>query len=112
VAAAATSAGIKIETKTFPAFTARARPPQDMDNAVFGTLERLEKGQVSDMVLSADKGLFVYAVDKKLPDLSESNPRFAEARSQFGGFMSRMGAQGYISELVEKELKKSEPKPQ
>ena len=56
------------------------------------------------MVISADKGLFVYAADKKLPDLTEANPRFAETRTQFGSYMSRMGGSAYISELVEKEL--------
>jgi len=110
-AAVSTSAGVKLEAKTLPAFTPRTRP-QDLDYAVLGTLERLEKGQVSDMVLSADKGLFVYAADKKIPDVSESNPRFAEARSQLASFTSRMGASAYISDLVEKELKKSERKAQ
>lgn len=109
VEAAASSAGVKIEAKTLPAFTPRNRP-QDLDYAVLGTLERLEKSQVSDMVISADKGLFVYAAEKKAPDLSEANPRFAETRTQLASYGSRLGASAYISELVEKEMKKSEPK--
>jgi peptidyl-prolyl cis-trans isomerase D len=109
--AVSTSAGVKLEVKTLPAFTPRNRP-QDVDYAVFGTLERLEKGQLSDMVLSADKGLFVYAVDKKAPEVAESNPKFAETRSQIASYNSRLGASAYISELVEKELKRSEPKAQ
>jgi len=61
------------------------------------------------MVLSADKGLFVCAIDKKAPDVSESNPRFAETRSQIASYTSRLGASAFVSELVEKELKRSEP---
>jgi hypothetical protein len=75
-------------------------------------LERLEKGQVSDMVMSADKGLLVYAAEKQAPDISEANPQFAETRKQIASYNGRFGASAYISELVEKEFKKSEPKVQ
>lgn len=107
--AAASTSGLKLEAKTLPAFTLRSRP-QDVDYTVLGTLERLDKGQVSDMVISADKGLFVYAADKKMPDVSESNPQFVETRQQIASYNSRFGASAYIAELVDQELKKSEPK--
>jgi peptidyl-prolyl cis-trans isomerase D len=108
-AAAVASTGLKVESKTLPEFTLVNRP-QDVDYSVLGTLERLEKGKVSDMVMTADKGVFVYGVDKKAPDTSESNPRFSETRTQLANYTSRLGASAYISELVENELKKSEPK--
>jgi peptidyl-prolyl cis-trans isomerase D len=110
-AAVSTSAGIKLETKTLPAFTLRSRP-QDVDYNVLGTLERLDKGVVSDMAITADKGLFVYGIDKKSPDVTEANPQFAETRKQIASYNGRFGASAYISELVENELKKSEPKMQ
>jgi peptidyl-prolyl cis-trans isomerase D len=109
--AAAAVAGVKLEPKIIAPFTLRDRP-QDIDYSVLGTLERLNKGQVSDMAISADKGLFVYAADKKAPDLSEANPRYAETRTQLASYSSRMGASAYIAELVQRELKKSEPKAQ
>ena len=105
----ASGAGLKLETRTLPAFTLRARP-QDIDFSVLGTLEGLEKGEVSDMVINADKGLFVYGAEKKEPDVTEANPQFAETRQQIASYNGRFGASAYISELVEKELKKSEPK--
>ncbi len=107
--AVATSSGLKLETKTVAPFAARNRP-QDLDYSILGTLERLEKGQVSDMVFSGDKGIFVHAADKQAPDLSESNPRFAETRTQIASYTGRIGASSYLSELVEKELKKTAPK--
>jgi peptidyl-prolyl cis-trans isomerase D len=106
-AAAASKSNLKLDAKTLPAFTLRSRP-QDVDYSVLGTLERLDKGQVSDMVISADKGLFVYAADKKAPDVSEANPQFTETRKQIASYNGRFGASAYISELVDKELKKSE----
>ncbi|MDO8540918.1 MAG: peptidyl-prolyl cis-trans isomerase [Opitutaceae bacterium] len=105
----ASSTGLKLETKSLPAFSHRDRPPE-LDYSVLGSLDRLEKGQVSDMVITADKGIFVFAAEKKVPDTSESNPRYAETRSQIATYNSRMGTQAYIAELVEKELKRSEGK--
>ena len=62
------------------------------------------------MVLNPDKGHFVYAADRQLPDVSESSPRYAEARMQLANFGIRLGAAAYVSELVEQELKRTEPK--
>jgi peptidyl-prolyl cis-trans isomerase D len=110
-AAASTSAGLPLETRTLPPFTLRNRP-QDLDFSVLGTLENLDQGELSDMVINADQGLFVYAVEKKAPDVAESNPQYAETRDQIASYNGRFGASAYISELVENELKKSEPKLQ
>lgn len=107
-AAAAGAESVKIETKTLPAFTLRTRP-KDLNPAVTGTLERLEKGKVSDMVVDADKGYLVYAVEKKLPDLAESGPQFAQMRASIASTMSRLAPGAYLSELVAQELRRTEP---
>ena len=107
----ATSSGLKLEVKTVAPFALRTRP-QDVDYTVLGALERLEKGRLSDMIFSGDKGIFVFAVDKQLPDHSEANPRFAETRNQIASHTARLGASAYLSELVEKELKKTTPQAQ
>jgi peptidyl-prolyl cis-trans isomerase D len=108
VAQAATAGGVKIEGKLFPAFTLR-QPPHDLDYAVFGTLDRLSKGGVSDMVLAQDKGVLVYAADKKLPDMNETSPEYVAARAQIANVNARIDSGAYINELVQQELKKSEP---
>jgi peptidyl-prolyl cis-trans isomerase D len=110
-AAAATGTGLEVETKTLPAFTLRNRP-QDLDFSVLGTLEGLDQGELSDMVINSDKGLFVYALEKKAPDVSESNPQYAETRAQIASYNGRFGASAYISEMVANELKRPEPKIQ
>jgi peptidyl-prolyl cis-trans isomerase D len=106
-AAAQASQGVKIEVKTLPAFTLGTRP-QDLSQSVTGALEHMEKGQVSDMVEDADKGTLVAALDKKTPDLSEKNPRFAEMRDMISSFTARQGASSYLSEIVAQELKRTE----
>jgi peptidyl-prolyl cis-trans isomerase D len=108
---AATGSGLKLEVKAVAPFALRTRP-QDLDYAVLGALERLEKGQVSDMIFSGEKGIFVFAADKQLPDLTEASPRYAETRNQIAGYTARLGASAYLTELVERELKKTTPQAQ
>ncbi|MFM7748823.1 MAG: peptidyl-prolyl cis-trans isomerase [Opitutaceae bacterium] len=107
-AAVATATGLKLEAKAVPAFTLRNRP-QDLDFSILGALERLEKGKLSDMVVTGEKGIFVLAVDKQAPDLTDKNPRFTESRDQIASFTARIGASAVLSELVEQELKKTTP---
>ena len=89
--------------------TTRVLLERHLDFSVIGALERLEKGKLSDMVVTGDKGLFVLAVDKQAPDLTDKNPRFAESRDQIASFTARIGASAVLSELVEQELKKTTP---
>jgi peptidyl-prolyl cis-trans isomerase D len=110
VATVATATSTTIEAKTIPPFTLRTRP-QDLDYAINSTLERLEKGQVSDMLRSsAEKALFVYALDKKAPDLSDANPRYVETRDQLSAMVARSSASAVVIELTQNEDKKSAPK--
>ena len=105
---AAAASSVKIEAKTFAPFTLR-QPPQDLDYSVYGTLERLEKGQVTDMVRSAAKGVLVYAADKKTPELSEANPQYVAVKTQLARATGSSTAATMLSELVSQERKKSEP---
>ena len=109
--AAAAGSTLKVETKTLAPFTLR-QPPTDVDYSALGTLERLDKGQVSDLVVAKDKGYLVYAVDKKLPDFNDANPQYATAKAQLAAYSARLGASSVLSELVAQELKKSEPAAQ
>ncbi|HEY0944036.1 MAG TPA: peptidyl-prolyl cis-trans isomerase [Opitutaceae bacterium] len=106
-AAGAVSA-LKLEVKTYGPFT-RRQPPQDLDYAATGALETLKKGEVSQMITSGDKGLLVYAVDQKVPDLTEANPQYVTTRTQLAQFTAARNAADYLREMVEKELAKSAP---
>lgn len=108
VSAAASANSVKIDAKTLPSFS-RRQPPQDIDYSVFGALERLDAGAVSDMIVSRDNGLLVYAAEKKLPAFTETSPEFASTRTQIANAISRASAGAYLSNLVAEELAKSEP---
>ncbi len=107
-AAAAAGSIVKLEAKSLPPFTLR-QPPQGVDYSILGGLERMEKGQVSELIVTQDKGSILYVADKKSPDLSESSPAYLAAKAQLAGSIARYNTDAYLQELVASELKKSEP---
>jgi peptidyl-prolyl cis-trans isomerase D len=98
---------VTIKTGFIPTFTLRDRP-KTLTAQVGGTLDRLEKGQISDMVIDADSGILVYAADKKAPTLNASNPQVEIMRQAIGSSMARLASSSYLGELVNKELKRTE----
>jgi len=105
---AATGTSAKIDVKNLPAFTLRTRP-QDLDFTILGSLERLEKGQVSDLAIASDKGTFVYVASKVAPDFTLGNPLYVETRDQLASYTARLGSSAILGQIVEAELKRSEP---
>ena len=102
------AAAEKLEVKSYANFNLR-QPPPDLPYPAFSALQGLSAGQVSDMIAAADKGHLVYAQEKKLPDLSPANPRYAEIMKQLMAFTASSNQNSYLGELVERELKKTEP---
>jgi len=76
---------------------------------VLGALETLNKGDLSEMAVAQDKGRFVYALDKRTPDLSETSPLYISTRDQIAQYTARQNGNEYLRELVERELAKSAP---
>jgi len=105
---AAESAGVAIETSALPSFSL-ATPPQDGSFTAFNLLENLEEAQVSEMTLSDTRGTFVYAAKRQVPDLTAANPRFGEIREQLAELTSHVGVIRILSDLVEQELRRTEP---
>jgi peptidyl-prolyl cis-trans isomerase D len=102
------AAAEKLDVKSYASFTLR-QPPQDMPYPAFGALQDLATGQVAPMVSDSEKGYLVFAQEKKQPDLSAGNPRYAEVRQQLALFAAGSNENAYLSGLVEQELKKTEP---
>lgn len=104
-AAAAAPGGVKLEVKSFPPFTLRSQPP-DLDPTVSAVLDHLAKGAVSDMQATPDKGIFVYAADKKVPALDPSNPRVAQVWRQLSLGYAQTESVGILSGISEAEVKR------
>ncbi len=107
-AVAAAAGATKVDVKAFPAFTLRGQP-KDLDPSVVPLLDHLDKGGVSAMEATADKGVLVYAADKKVPASDESNPLYAMVKLQLSDSYARADATSIMRELVDGELKRSEP---
>jgi len=105
---AAASSNVKVETKTLPAFTLR-QPPQDFNGSLYEALQNLPKGEVSAMIVESDKGHFAYAQDKKVPDLSETNPQYTTTLARIAQANAAGNAQAFFRDLVTQELAKSAP---
>ncbi|MBK9991444.1 MAG: peptidyl-prolyl cis-trans isomerase [Verrucomicrobia bacterium] len=103
------SSAAKLEGKTLAPFTLRQRP-QDIDYSVLGALEALKKGDVSEMVMNQQgKAQFVYAAEKKLPDLSETNPQYKFFQFQLAQNTAMRNSAEYLRELADTEMAKSAP---
>lgn len=98
----------KLELKSYANFSLR-QPPPDLPQAALASLSPLAAGQVSDLIGLGDKGLLVYVQEKKLPDLSPANPRYADIQKQLMAFAASGTEGAYLSEVVETELKRSTP---
>lgn len=105
---AAAAAAEKLEVKSHANFTLR-QPPQEIPQPALVALAALEPGQVSDLIGLGDKGLLVYVQEKKLPDLSPANPRYAEVQTQLMTFAASTNENSYLGELVTQELAKGNP---
>lgn len=98
----------KLTTKSWPAFTL-ATPPQDIDYSVYGAIDGLKKGELSQMVASIEQGYIVYAAEKKTPNIDPASEKFTQTRERLAvGTASRNGSE-YLARLVEQELSKSAP---
>lgn len=105
---ASAAAAEKLTVKTHANFTFR-QPPQDMPYAALSALQDLAPGKVSEMVATGEQGVLVYVQDKKLPDLTPTNPRYAELQKQLMLFTAGTNENSYLGGLVTRELKKIEP---
>ena len=92
--------------KAYPAFI-RRQPPQDLAQPVANALDRLNQGQVSEMLVDQNGGVFVYVKEKKLPDLTEANPLYAATRIQLAQLDATATANLTMSTLVRDEWKRS-----
>jgi peptidyl-prolyl cis-trans isomerase D len=106
-ATAVDAAKVKVETKTLPAFTLR-QPAAGFDYSLTGSLEGLNQGDVSEMNSTSEKGVFVFVQDKKLPDLSPSNPQYTTAATRLAERLAATNGQAFFRDLVSQELAKSE----
>jgi peptidyl-prolyl cis-trans isomerase D len=106
-AAAAVTGPIKLTVKEYPAFV-RRQPPKELERSpVLAALERLNQGQVSDLIPTTEKSFFVYIREKKNPDLAETSPQFSTMQTAIAQQSTTVASGLILHEVVAEELKKS-----
>ncbi|HTJ77921.1 MAG TPA: peptidyl-prolyl cis-trans isomerase [Rariglobus sp.] len=108
VEAARATTTAKITVKTWPAFTL-ATPPKDIDYSLYGAIDTLQKGGLSQMVIAGDKGIIAYAVDKKLPDLDPTSAKYIETRDKIASYTASRDSSDALRTIIDNELAKSAP---
>ena len=109
VAEAATATSLKAEVKTIPPFTLAA-PPKEIDFAIFGALEKLAQGGVSEFITSRGAGgIVVYAVEKTTPPADPASADYTDLRTRLGEFLSSRVAASLLESAATAELAKSTP---
>lgn len=103
VAALEDLSGAIATAESFAEFT-RLNPPEDLPPSVVGSLEGMDAGDVSEMVLIADEGILTHAADRQAPAVAQTDERFIELQSQLAEFNSASTANGIMSSLIEAEL--------
>jgi peptidyl-prolyl cis-trans isomerase D len=99
--------GTKLTFKSFPSFTLQGQP-RDIDPAIYSVLDTLDQGSVSSMEATADKGVIVYAAQKKVPASDPASPRYQQVRQMLAAQFAQATATSEMRELVDNELKRSE----
>jgi peptidyl-prolyl cis-trans isomerase D len=105
---ATAAAAEKLDVKSYANFTLR-QPPKDLPYSALSALQSLAPGEVSAMMATNEQGFLVYVQEKKLPNLTPDNPRYAEIQKQLMLFTAGNNQNAYLGGLVEAELKKSKP---
>lgn len=103
------AADAQLEVATHTNFTLQA-PPAGLPAPVFQTLLNLPAGSVTDMIRTREnKGVLVFLQDRKAPDTSTSNPRYAEAKSRLAQFGIAATGNAILGDMIAAEQRKSDP---
>lgn len=99
-----------------PAFTVtrhadftRRQPPEDVAAAVLGALDGLRAGELSDFIVTADRGYIVKVAERDVPPVVQSGFEFVATRAQLAQHSATAGYNLFFGELIERELARGAP---
>ncbi|MBL4575032.1 MAG: hypothetical protein JKY51_02905 [Opitutaceae bacterium] len=100
---AAEKAGLK--TQTWPAFTLRA-PPSGFDYSLLARLEQISAGEISDMIVNAETGTFLYVESTEVPKGVSEGEDFDQTSSQLAQLNANTQQNLIIREMLRQEITK------
>ncbi len=109
VTAAATTAGLKADIKTIAPFT-MSDPPKDLDYSVFGALDKLAQGGMSQFITTRGaNGVLVQVVEKNTPAADPASPAYIELKERLCNYLGAQAAASLLADAASAELAKSAP---
>lgn len=87
----------------------RQQPPKGLDYAVFNQLDELPTGQISNMVTTAAKGIFVRIDSRKEPDASATSFMAGFVRQNLTQRTAQQTRSAALSEIVKTEFERTAP---
>lgn len=93
----------ELEVETFESFTMREAPPT-LSPAVLNQLDRLQEGDVSEMISSNNHGMFVHVLSRQSPEIDVADEQFVETADQLRRFSASITAHSAIQEVIDREL--------
>jgi peptidyl-prolyl cis-trans isomerase D len=106
---AAPAAGLKVEVKAIPAFSL-TNPPKDLDYTVYGAIEKLSQGGLSEFVTTrGSSGILVHVQEKATPPADTASAEYKNLQSRLGDFLSSRLAASLLETTASAELAKSAP---
>ena len=66
----------------------------------------MQPGEVSQMITSGGTGIFVYLIEKLVPDIAPEDEELAQAEEYLSRFSAYTSGSGYANELVFQGLPK------
>lgn len=101
----AKDAGLSVDLKKPAAFSLR-QPSRDLPYSAIGALDNLEKGGLSELIISDNQGVMVYALDKGVPSFDEKAANYVAMHTQIAQVSAGSSGDALITEIKEKELNK------
>jgi hypothetical protein len=95
--------GATASVESYTEFT-RVNPPEGFPPSAQGSLEGLNAGDVSEMVLSGEEGLLTHAVSSAPPALAATDERYVELKGQLGELNAATTASGVMRALISAQL--------
>ena len=86
-------------TASFETFSVK-EAPRDLNRSALQIAQGMQSGDISPMLTSNDKGIFVYVANKTVPEIASDNEDLAQAEDFLARFSAYTSGAAFANELV------------
>jgi peptidyl-prolyl cis-trans isomerase D len=97
-----------LNVTTYEAFKI-SEAPREIDRAALKRAQGMKEGDVSPMITSGDKGIFVYIEEKEVPEIEPDNEELAQTSRFLQQYAAFISSSALLNELISTGLEAKEP---